>query len=193
MQVAALMSIVQILRLVARILLTFAVSNDAKARGLKYRKLFMALTFFFPVIVSIIYICVRSTVPKIVPKMCVVCGATLAPEFTQCPNCGSMGFNDYLVPGFQEYKNKAKRLLISAICMVLVAGGITFAVSIQFVSDWIRDGHDMYNYSDFGDFMDEWENYLDGNDSDMDYYDDYQEDDDSNDLGKDFKNFGNNG
>ena len=190
MPIATLMSVVQLLRLIARILLTFAVGNDAKARGLKHRKLYMVLTFFFPVVVSIIYICVRSTIPKIVPKMCVVCGATLAPEFVQCPNCGGMGFNDYLVPGFQEYKNKAKKLLISAICLILVAGGITLSVSIKFVSDWIKDGHDMYNYSDFGDFMDEWEDYLDDNDGNADHYDDYQDNADSDDLGKDFNNFG---
>ncbi len=175
-----------VLSLAGKVLLVIAVGNDAKARGLKSRTAFMILVFFFPLVVGIIYLCVRDSAAKIVPKMCCNCRATLAPEYQQCPNCGSFLLENYLVPNALNLKKSAKTCLIIAIVCYIAGSGLYSYSAMRFGVDVLDNiiGEDNGDYDSYDDYFDDY------------FSDDNQggENADSDDsAGEDFYNFGKNG
>lgn len=177
--------IAQLLAIGARILFTCAVGQDAKARGLKHRVLFMVFTFISPLLTGIVYLCVRSSAQKIVPKMCVLCGATLDPNFRQCPNCGGFAFNDYILPNDAQLKKSAKNCLIAGIVAIFISTCVyTTAVVMMTKAIISEDGTNASDYSDFDSYLEDFLNQY-GDESDI-------EDEDSS-AADDFNNFGKNG
>lgn len=182
-----------VLSLVGKVLLVIAVGNDAKARGLKSRTAFMILVFFFPLVVGIIYLCVRDSAAKIVPQMCCNCHATLAPEYQQCPNCGGFLLQDYLVPNAVNLKKSAKTCLIIAIICYIAGSGLYSYSAMRFGADVLDNiiGEDNGEYDNYDEYFDD---YFSDN-----HQDDYNNDrggenaDSDDSAGEDFYNFGKNG
>lgn len=160
-----------------RVFLCLAINYDAKARGVKDRTLYTVLSFFFPLVVGIVYLCTRKNCKKIQPKICNNCQTTVDTNTAFCPNCLGAEFTDYLIQDNEKYRKKAKIFLIVGIVFYVIAGVVNASYNIYFDNNAEQFINDLDKYSQYSD------------DYDNDYYDDY---DDGNDFDADgyFDNFG---
>lgn len=157
-----------ILSILTSVFAMLAVGNDAKALGVKKRKMFMALSFFFPVIMVIVYVCVRKKTEKIQPKMCNVCHTTVDPSTNICPVCSSVSFTDYQIANNQTYKKRAKVFLIVAICFYIASSAFNYAFSGDIADKLLKQfgGDSSFGQFDENPFKDFNEDYFDNFDLD---------------------------
>lgn len=168
----------QIIGILFRVFMTLAVYNDAKSKSIEKKSLFTVLTVFFPVLVPIIYIIVRSSLKTTAPKLCPVCSLTVAPAYKYCPNCNSANLISYEVNNCKKYKKNSKIFVITAIILYIVSSIFSLSYSSKLNSALEKRLEDSIGgYSDFGD----------GNNFNFDFDDD----DDSSDKDDDFENFNN--
>lgn len=159
------------LSLAASICACVAVVNDCKANGNTKGTMWGILVFFFPLIVGVIYLCIRNS--GAVNKFCTNCGKPLKNEMVMCDNCGSTAIAP--VPETPERtvaKRKSKNCLIAFIVLWvlgIVISIVFLAVSVVIFArtayDEVTDGG-----SSFEDFYDDFEN-----DFDYDTYDDTED------------------
>lgn len=105
-------------------LLMLAIGFDCKAKNNDKKTMWMVLTFFFPIIVGIIYACTRNknSIPQ--TKICPNCRAVLDESMSYCPNCNNTYF-----PVYEESRAAAlKNSKNSKICFGVSVG--VYAVSI---------------------------------------------------------------
>lgn len=158
-----------VLNVATSVFAMLTVGYDAKALGVKKRTKFMVLTFFFPVITGIVYLCVRKKTDKIQPKMCDVCHTTVDTTTTFCPVCSNTTFTDYQIVNNADYKKKAKVFLIITICLYVAANSLSSAFSgdLQKKIEKIFDNGSsisQYDENPFENFYeDEFEQYFEEN------------------------------
>lgn len=147
-----------------RVLMCFAVYFDATARGVKDKILFTVLTFFFPIIVGIVYLCIRKKTPKIQPKICNNCRTTVNTKSTFCPNCLGVEFTDYLIPNNEKYhKNSKICLIVAALCFALyIVASFSSSNQMQKYADEFSnvDPYSYYNQYDEYDEYEEFDEFL---------------------------------
>ncbi|MFR5876908.1 MAG: hypothetical protein ACLUFN_10515 [Eubacterium sp.] len=166
-----------VLAIVFRIMIMLAVGFDCKAAGVKSRSAWMALAFFVP-ISAIVYVCIRKSLDKTVPKHCNSCGAMMPPGTAVCSNCGSARLSDYVVADSAKKKKSALVCLIIGLIMY-VACSVFYclgAVSMirPLVEDYYNNGNGYYdNFDDYGNY-DDYDDFFDYYDED-DYFDDYSD------------------
>ncbi|MBQ3904979.1 MAG: hypothetical protein II744_08385 [Eubacterium sp.] len=174
--------------LAVRLLFALAVNHDAKAIGVKNKTLWSVLEFFFPLIIGIIYLCVRNSLEKTVPRYCTSCGATMPPNTKACYNCGSTMLLDFNITGAEQEKKSRKNCIIAGVVIyvVLFIGSQIFGISL--VTDIIRQ-YDKPR--DFGSYEDYFEDYFEDFGK---YFEQYGQEenpaDDNSEFFDDFNNFG---
>ncbi len=179
-----------VLFILFKVLVMLAVGFDCKSRGVKDKSLWMVLTFFFTVIAGIVYACRCNSLEKTVPKLCVNCNTTVAPNCVSCPNCSNTVFVDYQINDKDKNIKKRKTSLIIAVISIILSVACYFAIcysSVEMLGGWdaIKNGDftEFYNrideLEDFSDSLDDYaapfENFEEQFDSD--YYEDYDADD----------------
>lgn len=168
MKVGIFYIIALILAIVFRVAMTLCIGFSCKARAAKNQTAWMILTFFFPIIAPFIFLCVKDSIRKKCPKLCISCGATVHPDTIACPNCGNAVFQDYTVTEEQRYKKNSKTLLIVSIIVFvasIVFSVLTFAEIIKEVPPFDENSESYGYYDDFDD--DYYDDYFD------DYFDNY--------------------
>lgn len=143
--------------LLVSIFTVMAINEDAKAIGIKNKTAYLVLSFFFPVIVAIVYFCKRKKAEKIQPKICNVCGAILNSNTQVCPRCAGTSFTDYLIVGNEKHHKNAKIFAIIAIVFFVLNMGVSTA------ADFYKEFNDNFNisYSDDSQFnIDDIDDYF---------------------------------
>lgn len=102
----------------ARILIPLSINLDCRARNLAQRKLFTILSFFFPVLIGIIYAIRRKSLQKAF-KVCSKCGSKADPYAANCPKCGG-----YML---LEYKNPKAKMLKTISIVLCVVGVLAYS------------------------------------------------------------------
>ncbi|WP_296977628.1 hypothetical protein [uncultured Eubacterium sp.] len=160
-----------------RAFICVAVNYDAKARGVKEKTLYTVLSFFFPLIVGIVYLCTRKNCKKIQPKICNNCHTTVDTNSTFCPNCLGTDFTDYLIRDNEKYHKNAKIFLIAGIAVYVVTCVVNVFFNIYFdknAEPFINDIERYSNYLDNYDDKDDYDNRDYSNHFDADgYFDDF--------------------
>lgn len=166
--IAALVMLV--FAVLVQIFTCLAINSDAKAKGIKKRVLFAVLGFFFPLLITIVYLILRNNLAKIQPKICNNCGLTVDNSANMCPQCGCCDFTDYLIVDNEKNKKKAKGFAITALVMYVIV--LALSIGIQYsgalsTSNFARDKNDYsydndYQYGDdYGDDEDDYDDYDD--------------------------------
>lgn len=157
-----------ILAVVFRIAMTLCIGYSCKARAAKNQTAWIILTFFFPIAAPFVFLCVKDSIKKKCPKLCVNCGSTVHPEAIACPNCGNAVFQDYTVTDEQRYKKNSKIMLIISLIAFVISAVFAVTTFVQIIKEVppIDENTDPYGY--FNEFDDDYyEDYFD------DYFDDY--------------------
>lgn len=151
-----------LLALAFRIAMMLCIGYSCKARAAKNQTAWVILTFFFPIAAPFIFLCVKDSIKKKCPKLCVNCGTTVHPEAIACYNCGNAVFRDYMVTDAQRYKSNSKTMLIISLIAFIasVAFGATCFVQIFKEVPPIDENIDPYGYFDEFD-TDDYEQYFD--------------------------------
>lgn len=144
-----------------RLFLMLSVGTDMKAKGLRLRALWMALTFFIPWC-AIVYVIVRKWLPTEGPQYCESCHATNAPGAVQCASCGSGKLTPMVAVDPQQQKKKTKAFAI--------VGGVLYCLSAVLLAvSYAMLTVSMFSYLE--DFADEWKDFPSY------YYGEYDDDD----------------
>lgn len=169
--------ILGVLAILAKVMIMLAVGEDCKTIGVKNRTLWMLLAFFIP-ITALIYLVVRSSLEKTVPKFCPRCGATSAPNMHFCQNCGNTALMDYQITDAPVHQKKRKSFLTWGIILYvvyfvvyLVAVGSVFVTGTRNLFGNYQNGGNgggIYDFNpdfgnDYDDFFDEFNNFGNGN------------------------------
>jgi hypothetical protein len=157
-----------ILLVASRVLLMLAVGFDCKGRGIANKSTWMALMFFFPIIVGIVYLCQYKKEKKLVPKICTACGTSVASEVGICPVCGRNQFADYLLPDRDKNFKARKVTLIVGIIVFIISVVMyicTTYASVGLLEKLVESDNSFGdNYSDFYNFssddIDDYEEYF---------------------------------
>lgn len=177
-----------IIDVIVRVFLALAVHNDGKAIGVKNKTLWSVLTFFFPVIVGIIYLCARTSLEKTVPRYCTTCGETMPPNTKVCYNCSGNMLLDYVITDAEKFKKLRKIFLILGIVVYLLLFIISQIFGVKLVVDIFRSYDKQKNYSGyedyFNDYFDNFGKYFEEHGSEE------QPGNGDNDFFDDFNNFG---
>lgn len=150
-----LLLLASLFSLAARVFLVLAVYYDADSKGIKDKNIYAVLTLFFPIIMIIVYLCVRKNAAKIQPKMCNVCHTTVNTNMTFCPKCLSSSFTDYLVAGSVKKKKQSNLFSVMALLFYICAVINIFtacSVLVQDFDDYINDDSYSYNEHYFDDY-----------------------------------------
>ena len=141
-----------------RTLACLAIYNDAASRGIKDKNLFTALEFFFPVIVAIIYLCLRKNATKVQPKMCNNCKTTVNTKSTFCPNCLGVEFTDYLIPNYEKMRKNARVFAIISIVMYCLTAFINSfgKAQIEKFNESLQKDYGTYEFDDEYDNLDDF-------------------------------------
>lgn len=145
---------------VFRVCVCLAIYSDSKSLGIKKYATNVILAAFFPVIVSIVYLCTRKDAQKIVPKLCVTCNTTVTNDTRVCPNCGNTMFVDYVMAGYKKNKKTAKIFTVLAIICCVASISLT-ASAISTISDSVE-----YYSKNPSSFFDEFDDKDDASDND---------------------------
>ena len=119
-----------LLSLLVGLFICLAINEDGKALGVKDRKIYAVLGFFFPLITAIVYLIIRKKTEKIQPKMCNNCGLTVPPSINCCPQCGCMDFTDYLIVDNNKHKKRAKCFAVIGVVLYVIM--LSFGTLSQF-------------------------------------------------------------
>lgn len=186
-----LFMLIGICGILTNVFIMLAVGEDARAIGVKNRELWMLLAFFIP-ISALLYIVLRNSLSKTVPKMCTRCQATCPPNSTYCSNCGSTVLMDYTITDAEVHKAKRKNYIVGLVSVMIVSvvmsiiavgAGVMFAFKNDSFKEQFDNGSGVYDFGENPfDFDENPFNNFDGGTT-------QQNDDD--DPGKDFNNFGN--
>lgn len=127
-----LMIIVIILLLITRIFIALGVYFDADSKGLKNKSLFGVMTFFFGIIMLIIYLCIRNSAERVQPKVCNRCHNIVHPAVKFCPKCNTAFFTYYQIPDSKNKKLKSNSFFILVVVFLLLAVYIHMSLPIIF-------------------------------------------------------------
>lgn len=150
-----------LLSLLVGVFTCLAINEDGKALGVKDRKIYAVLGFFFPAITAIVYLIIRKKTEKIQPKMCNNCGLTVPPSINGCPQCGCMDFTDYLIVDNDKHKKRAKCFAVIGVVLYVIM--LSFGTLSQFenlfnISNF--DGDKIYNYDNDYQYEYDYDDYL---------------------------------
>lgn len=106
--------LVVVISIMSNAFIALAINNDASARDLQKRTTYAVLAFFFPLVVGVIYLCKRSKMQKVHPKMCNRCCNYVEENAAVCPYCSSSHFSTY-------HNDKSKKLKKSSIVFLVLA------------------------------------------------------------------------
>lgn len=161
-----LMIIVIILLLITRIFIALGVYFDADSKGLKNKSLFGVMTFFFGIIMLIIYLCIRNSAERVQPKVCNRCHNIVHPAVKFCPKCNTAFFTYYQIPDARNKKLKSNTFFILAV--VFYIASVIYSYSLtdylwnaidkyaeEFDDSYIEDYDESHSFS-----MDEFEDYF---------------------------------
>lgn len=109
-----------VLGLLFNILMAIAVEQDCRARNIKAKTTYSLLTFFFPIIVGVVYACTRKNAQKI---------------------------SDEPVPNAQKLAKKSVALFVVAVIAFIAAGGLQIYSIVTAANDYV-DGIDDIAYYD---------------------------------------------
>lgn len=159
------------------VFIALAVYEDTKTIGLKNGTVWVILAALIP-ISALIYLAVRNSAEKTVPKMCAGCGATMPPNTPYCTQCGSPNLINYRVADEETHKKKRKTYLIIALCFYAVSIIFTTTATTIMTREIINsqkngDYRGYYNFysdefsdefsddfnKDFDEFFDEFNNF----------------------------------
>jgi predicted nucleic acid-binding Zn ribbon protein len=146
--------LMSVLQIAYRILFMLSIGFDCKAKGNKKQAMWMILSFFFPIIVGIVYACTRSkNVSE--QKVCVSCGATLSATDNFCTTCGNSSFTYAENPNSKK-QNKTSIILFAITVVCFVAYMVLYVTLVanltsQVLSDYDNDLDSDY-YSDYYDY-----------------------------------------
>lgn len=168
-----------------KVMVMIAVGFDCKSRGVKDKTLWMVLTFFFTIIAGIVYACRCNDLEKNVPKLCVNCNTTVAPNCISCPNCSNTVFVDYQINNKDKITKKRKTSLIIAVISIVISVVFYSAMvysSVEMFGGWdaVKKGDltEFYNkFDEFNDYSVPFESFEEQFDTNYDYYDEYDADD----------------
>ena len=159
-----------LISLAVRILMALAVEADCRAKNIKEKTAYTVLTFFFPVIVGIVYACTRNSAKRNT-KVCAHCNLIVDGDIAACPSCQCPSF--YYPPVPEEKQLVKKSMILFAVAAILYVGTQVFAnTAVSYLvrsSDWLnnfKNGTSQYEWFD-----------------DFDYFDDFDPDADENILG----------
>lgn len=122
----AVLSVVSVILILAfRVLFMLAINYDCRAKNLKSTSLFTALAFFFPLIVGIVYACVRfDAEPN--EKYCAACGLKVDGAAKICPSCNTPSLLPVPKENAKELaKTGVTLFIISVIVFVLAVSAST--------------------------------------------------------------------
>lgn len=167
-----LMIIVIILLLITRIFIALGVYFDADSKGLKNKSLFGVMTFFFGIIMLIIYLCIRNSAERVQPKVCNRCHNIVHPAVKFCPKCNTAFFTYYQIPDLKNKKLKSNSFFILAVVFFIAGCIYSYVVTDyfwnsidkfadEFDDKYIEDYDESHSFS-----MDEFEDYFEQYESD---------------------------
>lgn len=116
---AAYSTIGTVLMIAHRVLMALAINLDCRARNIGARRMFTVLSFFFPIIIGIIY-CMRRKGLNKEYKVCHACGTRTRADQRRCSKCGSINL--------YEYESPKKKMLTAISIILCVASVVSFAV-----------------------------------------------------------------
>lgn len=108
-----------ILMIAHRLLMALAINLDCRARNIGARRIFTVLSFFFPIVIGVIY-CIRRKGLNKEYKVCHACGTKTRADQRRCAKCGSINL--------YEYESPKKRMLTAISIILCAASIISFAV-----------------------------------------------------------------
>lgn len=104
-----------VLSILSRVCIPLAINFDMRARNLAQRKKLTILSFFFPLIVGIVYAIKRKGMQKAF-KVCSKCGTHADPYAPKCPKCGG-----YMLLEYKNPKEKMLKVISIILCVIGVA------------------------------------------------------------------------
>lgn len=164
---------VLIIGFLVRMCVCFAIYFDADSKGIKNKNVYSILSFFFPLILLIVYLFSRSNELRIQPKICNYCHCTLNSNIKICPNCHSNSFTYYKIVNEKEKKTKSNVFLILSVvfyilCFIYTTSIVVYTIGKEY------DNYEKYDYSyDYDEHsfdIDEFEEYFQDYDIDDDYF-----------------------
>lgn len=144
-------------------LFMLAIGYDCKARNNPNRTVWMVLSFFFPLVVGIIYACTRNNNARPQLKACVTCGARLDASMTFCPNCGNNVFNQSENTIDDALVKKSKTFFGFSVAVYVISIFVSMVMMLNLVSTVFNSFDDLTD--DFN-FSYDWEL---GDDNDEEY------------------------
>lgn len=142
-----------------RVCFAFAINYDCRARNLKTTSLFTVLAVFFPIIVGIVYACVRSDAEPNT-KYCASCNTLVDGATKMCPNCKGMAFKRAAHPDTAKFLKRGKAFFIAAVLLFVFGCGATVAeavIAVKASTDIIREYDNGAFDKFFSQFADELE------------------------------------
>ncbi|MBQ9516886.1 MAG: hypothetical protein IJI47_01365 [Eubacterium sp.] len=140
--------------LLFRAIFAVAINLDCRSRSLKTTSLFTVLSFFFPVIVGIIYAAVRDKA-EVNKKACTACLTQVDGAANQCPQCRCMTFNAVLPPDAAKLAKSGVRLFILSVVMCAIALGAGVARTV-FAAKIATDLAENYSEEDIEQWADDF-------------------------------------
>ncbi len=140
------------------VLFMLSIGFDCKSRNDKKQGMWMALTFFFPLIAGIVYACTRNKKPTAeATKVCASCGAVIDSSMTFCPACGQQ--NTFSDDGSVRKKYKKTSNILFGVSVVVYVVDlilcIVLAVSMfTTVFDTVEDILDDSSLTDYDYYYD---------------------------------------
>lgn len=108
-----------VLMIAYRIFMALAINLDCRARNIGVRRAFTILSFFFPIVIGIVYFVRRKGLNKEY-KVCHACGTKTRADQRRCSKCGSINL--------YEYESPRKKLLTVISIVLCVASIASFAI-----------------------------------------------------------------
>lgn len=147
--------------LLFRILLALCVKKDADSIGVRTQWYWILLAFFIPITV-VIYLLMRQSLEKTVPKYCFKCGESSAPNSMVCQHCGSANIAD-MVSADSKKKKKSVKSCIIAMIVVFIVGAITFLTAFGIGIFNVFSNHSIDDLFGYLDYLDDYDYNFDNN------------------------------
>lgn len=142
------------------VLFMLSIGYDCKSRNDKKQGMWMALTFFFPLIAGIVYACTRNKKPLAeATKVCASCGAVIDSSMTFCPVCGQSTFSDDDSVR-KKYKKTSNILFGVSVAVYVVELILCIVLAVSLFTTVFNTFEDVLDNSSLSDY-------------DYDYYDSY--------------------
>lgn len=127
MSSAIISMLANIFSILFSVMIMLTIGFDLKVHGKKDRALWMVLSFFFPVIVGIVYLIKRNSYKNNAPKICLNCNTPASPDAVFCTNCGGTNLQSAKNP--ETDKNEKSRNTTFIIGIVSLVLSVTLSIT----------------------------------------------------------------